>query len=76
MDAPSIASEDLRASTHGVRRLANLDTFDEKSDSDDSEPSEPIKGREPSIARVRVRPKPPPAPRDLLRPHYLRDSLK
>ena len=66
VDTPSIASEDLRASTHGVRRLADLDTFDEESDSDDSEPSGPIKGREPSTARVRVRPKPPLAPRDLL----------
>ena len=67
MDTPSIASEDLRALTYGVRRLADLDTFDEESDCHDSEPSGPIKGREPSTARVRVRPKPPPAPRGFTR---------
>jgi len=68
VDTPSIASEDLRASTHGVRRLADLDAFDidEESDSDDSEPSRPIKGKELSTVRVRPRPKPAPRPQGLL----------
>ena len=47
-DTPSIASEDLRASTHDDCRLADLDDFDEEFDSDDSEPSGPITGNEPS----------------------------
>ena len=48
VDTPSIASEDLRVSTHGDCRLADLDDFDEELDSDDSEPSGPITGKEPS----------------------------
>ena len=48
VDTPSIASEDLCASTQGDRRLADLDDFDEEIDSDDSESSGPITGRETS----------------------------
>ena len=48
VDTPSIASEDLCASTHGDRRLADLEDFDEEFDSDDSEPSGLITGRESS----------------------------